>query len=142
MCSYLIRRRLFGRFEDHGLLRGLRRLLEELLGLFDGQRVMQHFIHVLDQFDIDFLKDLTWDVLQVLGVVPGNQDRFDQAPMGRQDLFLQSPDGKDSAAQGDFPVMAISLRAGMRVKADTMDVAMVMPADGPSLGIAPSGTCT
>ena len=35
------------------------------------------------------------------------------------------------------PVMATSLRTGMPVSALTMAVAMVMPADGPSLGMAP-----
>ena len=39
------------------------------------------------------------------------------------------------------PVMARSPRTGMLVSALQMVVAMVMPADGPSLGIAPSGTC-
>ena len=38
------------------------------------------------------------------------------------------------------PVMATSLRTGMPVSALTMAVAMVTPADGPSLGMAPAGT--
>ena len=40
------------------------------------------------------------------------------------------------------PVMAISRRTGMPVRMETMVVAMAMPADGPSLGVAPSGTWT
>ena len=40
------------------------------------------------------------------------------------------------------PVMATSRRVGILVSADTSVVAMVMPADGPSFGMAPSGTCT
>ncbi len=40
------------------------------------------------------------------------------------------------------PVMARSLRTGRFKRAETMDVARVMPAEGPSLGVAPSGTCT
>ena len=39
------------------------------------------------------------------------------------------------------PVMAMSARTGMLVSALRMLVAMVMPAEGPSFGIAPSGTC-
>ena len=41
-------------------------------------------------------------------------------------------------------VIATSRRVGTRVSADTRAVAMVMPAEGPSLGITPSGTwmCT
>ncbi len=38
------------------------------------------------------------------------------------------------------PVIATSRRTGVRVKAEIRAVAMVMPADGPSLGIAPAGT--
>ena len=38
--------------------------------------------------------------------------------------------------------MATSQRTGMLVSALQMLVAMVIPADGPSFGIAPSGTCT
>ena len=38
------------------------------------------------------------------------------------------------------PVIATSVRTGTRASADTRAVASVMPADGPSLGIAPSGT--
>ncbi len=40
------------------------------------------------------------------------------------------------------PVMARSLRIGTPVSTETMAVAMAAPADGPSLGVAPSGTCT
>ena len=38
--------------------------------------------------------------------------------------------------------MATSLRTGMRQSAETSVVAMVTPAEGPSLGMAPSGTWT
>ena len=40
------------------------------------------------------------------------------------------------------PVIATSRRTGILVSAETSVVAIVMPADGPSFGIAPSGTCT
>jgi hypothetical protein len=38
------------------------------------------------------------------------------------------------------PVIATSRRTGILVSAETSVVAMVMPADGPSFGMAPSGT--
>src|SRR2546423_964921 len=38
------------------------------------------------------------------------------------------------------PVIAMSCRAGRRESAETSAVAIVMPADGPSFGIAPAGT--
>ena len=40
------------------------------------------------------------------------------------------------------PVIATSRRAGIRASAEISAVASVMPADGPSFGIAPSGMCT
>jgi hypothetical protein len=38
--------------------------------------------------------------------------------------------------------MAMSLRTGICVSTETMEVTMAIPADGPSLGVAPSGTWT
>ena len=40
------------------------------------------------------------------------------------------------------PVMATARRTGRLVNTESIAVAMVMPAEGPSFGIAPSGTCT
>ena len=40
------------------------------------------------------------------------------------------------------PVMAMSRRIGMPVSTETMAVAIATPADGPSFGVAPSGTWT
>ena len=38
------------------------------------------------------------------------------------------------------PVIATSLRTGMPVITDTTEVTIARPAEGPSLGVAPSGT--
>ena len=62
--------------------------------------------------------------------------------MGGQDFFLQPADREYAAPQVISPVMATSLRTGILLRADTIEVAIVIPADGPSLGMAPSGTCT
>ena len=61
-------------------------------------------------------------------------------PFGRQNLFLQSSDGEDPASEVISPVMARSRRTGICDSVEAMAIAMVMPADGPSLGIAPAGT--
>jgi len=53
--------------------------------------------------------------------------------------FLQPADSQHLAGRVISPVMATSPRTGMRVSALQMVVARVMPADGPSLGMAPSG---
>ena len=43
---------------------------------------------------------------------------------------------------GRAPVIARSARVGLSRARESMAVTMVTPADGPSLGVAPSGTCT
>ena len=40
------------------------------------------------------------------------------------------------------PVIARSARVGLSCASESMAVTIVTPADGPSLGVAPSGTCT
>ena len=52
------------------------------------------------------------------------------------------PTGRTLPRSVISPVIARSLRIGIRVTAERMDVAIVMPADGPSFGIAPSGMWT
>ena len=52
---------------------------------------------------------------------------------------LSPPIGSTRPRKVISPVMATSRRTLARSKADTIPVHIVMPADGPSLGIAPSG---
>ena len=54
-------------------------------------------------------------------------------------LSFNPPIGSTRPRSVISPVMATSLRTGMRNSADASAVAIVTPADGPSLGIAPSG---
>ena len=53
---------------------------------------------------------------------------------------LIPPTGSTLPLRVISPVMAIPLLTFMPLNADTIDVTMVIPADGPSLGVAPSGT--
>ena len=52
------------------------------------------------------------------------------------------PMGSTRPRKVTSPVMATSRRTGAPVRADTMAVVMAMPAEGPSLGTAPSGKWT
>ena len=52
------------------------------------------------------------------------------------------PTGSTSPLSVISPVIATSCRTGWLRAADRMAVAIVTPADGPSFGIAPAGTCT
>ncbi len=60
---------------------------------------------------------------------------------GRQCLFLLPPMGSTCPLKVISPVMATLAWTFVPVTADSMAVAMVMPAEGPSLGTAPSGIC-
>ena len=53
---------------------------------------------------------------------------------------LIPPTGSTLPRRVISPVMAVFLRTFRWVNAEAMLVAMVMPAEGPSLGVAPSGT--
>ena len=55
-------------------------------------------------------------------------------------LSLTPPTGSTFPRSVISPVMAMSRCTGIRVTAERRAVAMVIPAEGPSLGIAPSGT--
>ena len=55
-------------------------------------------------------------------------------------LLLSPPIGRTRPRRVISPVIATSLRTGMPVSAETIAVAIVTPADGPSLGMAPAGT--
>ena len=53
---------------------------------------------------------------------------------------LMPPTGSTLPRSVISPVMAVFLRTLRWVSAEAILVAMVIPADGPSLGVAPSGT--
>src|SRR5918994_7158727 len=58
-----------------------------------------------------------------------------------KDFSLSPPIGSTLPRKVISPVMATSLLTARFVSAEMSAVAMVIPADGPSLGIAPAGTC-
>ncbi len=55
---------------------------------------------------------------------------------------LSPPIGSTLPRRVTSPVIAMSLRTGICVSTETIEVTMAMPALGPSFGVAPSGTCT
>ena len=55
---------------------------------------------------------------------------------------LMPPTGSTRPDSVISPVIAMSPRTGRPVSSDASAVAIVTPADGPSFGMAPDGTCT
>ena len=71
----------------------------------------------------------------------GRIDGADAGAFGRQDLFLDAADRQHLAAQRDLAGHGqVVLHRPARSSSEASAVAMVMPADGPSLGTAPAGT--
>ena len=54
---------------------------------------------------------------------------------------LSPPMGRTFPVRVSSPVIASSGRKGVLVNAETRATAIVIPAEGPSLGTAPSGIC-
>jgi len=80
-------------------------------------------------------------VNQVVLVPRGNEYGRDSGPCRSRQLFLNPPIGSTLPRRVSSPVMATSWRAGLRHNSDASAAAMVMPAEGPSLGTPPAGTC-
>jgi hypothetical protein len=85
---------------------------------------------------------LSGNVRQILHVLLGDQHLLDAAAKRREQLLLQAADRQHAPAQRDLAGHRDIARTGMPVSTETIAVAMAMPADGPSLGVAPSGTWT
>ncbi len=85
------------------------------------------------------------DLVDILAVGLGQYDIGDACTLCRQDLLFDSPIGSTLPRRVSSPVMATRGLGRRLMRADTIDVAMVMlKPKGPSLGMAPSGTwiCT
>ena len=63
------------------------------------------------------------------------------ARLAASTFSLMPPTGSTLPDSVISPVIATSPRTGRRDSADTSAVAIVTPADGPSFGMAPDGTC-
>ena len=70
----------------------------------------------------------------------GKNHVVDAGAFRGQDFLLNSADGQHIAAQRDFSGHGSQRAHRTSVSSETSAVAMVTPADGPSLGIAPAGT--
>ena len=89
-----------------------------------SQSTPQHFGNLIEIFFVPF----------------GQDNGLDTRTKGGQGFFLKPANGQYSTAQRNSPVIATSRLTGRFVNAEIRAVATVIPADGPSLGIAPAGT--
>src|SRR5262249_47388983 len=83
----------------HGLLDGLRLLLEKLLRVVEDEGLAKHLVHVVDEANRYRSQHSWWDLLDVLLVLRRDENALDPSAVCRQHFFFQSSDGEDAAAQ-------------------------------------------
>ena len=113
----------------------------------DGRRRfqgdLQHLVHGIDEVQLH-------RGAQILRESPPGPSRCPSAGSLRRSparcaassFSFRPPIGSTLPRSVISPVIARSRRTGILLSALAIAVAIVMPADGPSFGIAPSGTCT
>ena len=70
----------------------------------------------------------------------GIKTSFMPALCAASNFYFKPPIGKTCPVIVTSPVIAMSLFIGILVIEETIEVTMAIPADGPSFGVAPSGT--
>lgn len=90
--------------------------------------------------EYETIKILLLDIGDILAVFLRKNDIRDARTLGGKYLLIMPPTGITFPRRVISPVIARRGAIRRWVNADTIAVAIVIPADGPSLGMAPSGT--
>src|SRR5881628_3416514 len=125
---------------DQTRLDGRRTLEHQMAGLElrAPQRQAQHLTQLPDEVDPERFPHVLGEILEVGLVLHGEHDGGDAARTAPSTFSLTPPIGSTRPRNVISPVMARSWRAGRRDSAETSAVAIVTPAEGPSLGMAPA----
>lgn len=109
--------------------------------LFGKQGNVEYLSDVMHIVELQSFEVAGLYVFNIFAVFVAKYDFFDAGTFGSQYLFLDTAHGQHTARRVISPVMARWARTLRWVNDEAMEVTMVIPADGPSLGMAPSGTC-
>ena len=90
-----------------------------------------------NKYDFQSLCDLLRKLSDIRPVFLRHKNLLNMGHLGCQDFSFKPPIGSTRPLKVISPVMATFARTFFPVTADSMAVAMVMPADGPSFGTAP-----
>ncbi len=111
-------------------------------GLVDIEqdRGLKSPIHIADEDEFHLVPDVLRDVRTVVLVIPGARRVGGCRGGGRREFCRAGRrSGQDATTQGDFAGhRGVAAATGLRVRAEMSAVAIVMPAEGPSLAGAPS----
>src|SRR5262249_39642001 len=107
-------------------------------------RAGEHLVHARDRNDVEAFLDALADFREVLSLAfsSGMSTVLMPPRKAASSFSLRPAIGHTRPRSVISPVMATSRRTGMPVITETIAVAMATPAEGPSFGVAPSGTCT
>src|SRR5215217_2237758 len=98
------------------------------------ERGVEDLSDLADPHELHAVAQVLGEVLEIRLVAPGRQDAADA-------FSLRPPIGRTRPVSVSSPVIAVSSRTQRSSTSDRSAVAIVMPALGPSFGIAPAGTC-
>ncbi len=108
-------------------------------GTGENKRRVEYAVHMGRHDEMKPLAHRRDDVLEIFPVRLGNNDRVHTGAVGGHRFFPQTADGEDTAAQRNFACHGDVMTHQTAGQAETRAVAIVIPAEGPSFGIAPSG---
>ena len=103
-------------------------------------RAYQHLVHARDRNDLEPALDVVRDFDKILGVLFGMSTVLMPPRKAASSFSLRPAIGHTRPRRVISPVIATSRRTGIPVITDTIAVTMATPAEGPSFGVAPSGT--
>ena len=108
---------------------------------FVEQGDVPHLFYGFDEMERESLDVAFGDFFDVTDVLFRKNDLFDARTLGRPVFFsLIPPTGSTLPRSVSSPLIANRLRILRCVKTEAIEVAIVMPAEGPSFGVAPAGT--
>src|SRR5215831_20960190 len=102
----------------------------------------EHLVHTRDRNNLESALDAIRDFNKIFGVLFGYEHCLDAPTQGREQLLLETGDRPHAAAQRNLAGHGNVAAHGNTGHYETIAVAMATPAEGPSFGVAPSGTCT
>ena len=101
--------------------------------------MFQYFLHMGHEHDLQAVFDLSLNLFHIRLVLLRDEYLLDTRDLRGEEFSFRPPIGSTLPRSVISPVIATSARTGLSVIADSIAVAIVIPAEGPSFGTAPSG---
>ena len=123
----------------HGAIQLMRFVAQTIVQKLRDQRMPQNLFHPADIDNLQAFRDLCIHFHYIRLVLRRHKHCADAGFFAASSFSFSPPIGSTLPRSVISPVIARSARTGLFVIAESMAVAIVIPADGPSFGTAPSG---